>query len=179
MVRVFLALELSPEIRDRLKAAQDTLRSCSARMTFVEPGNIHITVKFLGEIDERMIPLVIEAVNRIPFSPFPVLVGDVTVNNPTRPFTVWCSISDAGKCGEIFELVEEQLAPLGISREKRRFTPHATLARIKRYDPSLMPVIGSFHGKNYGTCRITGVKVKKSTLTPSGPVYEDLTEVAW
>jgi RNA 2',3'-cyclic 3'-phosphodiesterase len=179
MVRAFLALELTEEIRDRLKVVEDTLRTCSARMTFVEPENIHITVKFLGDVDERLIPQVMEAIKQIPFAPFPVSVENVTVNNPKRPFTVWCSIGDAEKCGEIFRLAENALAPLGFARENRRFTPHATLARIKEYDPSLPVIIGTFKGKSYGNCTIGGIKLKKSTLTPHGPVYEDLLEIAW
>jgi RNA 2',3'-cyclic 3'-phosphodiesterase len=179
MVRAFLALELAKEIRDRLKVVEDTLRTCSARMTIVEPENIHITVKFLGDVDDRLIPQVMDATKQIAFAPFPVSVGSVTVNNPKRPFTVWCSISDAGKCGELFSRVENALVPLGFARETRRFAPHATLARIKEYDPSLLVIIGTFKGKSYGNCTIGGIKLKKSTLTPRGPVYEDLLEIAW
>ena len=179
MVRAFLALELSGEIRDRLKVVEDTLRTSSARMTFVDPDNIHITVKFLGDVDDRLLPRVMEAVKQIPFAPFPVRVEDVTLNNPKRPFTVWCSINDAGKCNEIFGLVEDKLAPLGFARENRRFTPHATLARIKEPDPSLFKIIGTFKGKSYGNCTISGIRLKNSTLTPRGPVYEDLLEVVW
>jgi 2'-5' RNA ligase len=106
-------------------------------------------------------------------------VENVTLNNPKRPFTVWCSIDDSGKCSEIFRLAEDKLAPLGFPRETRKFTPHATLARIKAYDPSLSRVIGSIRGKSYGTCTIAGIRLKKSTLTPRGPLYEDLLEVSW
>jgi len=179
MVRAFLALELTGEIRDRLMVAQDILRTCSARMTFVEPANIHITLKFLGEVDDRLLPRVMDAVRTIPFTPFDVEVGNVTVNNPKRPFTVWCSISDAGKGEELFRQIENALVPLGFGRETRRFTPHATLARIRDPDPSLFAVLKTMEGKTYGTCTIGGIKLKKSTLMPRGPVYEDLLEVSW
>ena len=179
MVRAFLALELSAEIRERMKVAQDALRTCPARMTFVEPANIHITVKFLGDVDDRILPRVMAAIRSIPFAPFPVSVGSVTVNNPKRPFTVWCPVSDRGKGDELFRLIEDALAPLGFARETRRFTAHATLARIKDPDPSLFTMLGTLKGKTYGDCMISGIKLKKSTLTPRGPVYEDLLEVTW
>jgi RNA 2',3'-cyclic 3'-phosphodiesterase len=179
MVRAFLALELSGEIRDRLEGAQDTLRTCPARMTFVEPENIHITVKFLGDVDERLLPRVMDAVKKIPFRPYPVSVGNVTVNNPKRPFTVWCTINDTGKSEELFRLVEDALAPLGFAQESRRFTPHATLARIKEPAPALLKIIETFRGQTYGDCMISGISLKKSTLTPQGPVYEDILEVPW
>lgn len=179
MVRAFLALELSGEIREELKVAQDALRTCSARMTFVEPAYIHITVKFLGDVDDRLLPRVMDAVRTIPFAPFPVSVGNVTVNNPKRPFTVWCTVTDGGKGEGLFRLIEDALAHLGFARETRRFTPHATLARIKDPDPSLFTVLGTLKGKTYGDCTISGIRLKKSTLMPKGPVYEDLLEVKW
>lgn len=179
MVRAFLALELSAEIRTRLEAPLVALRTSSARMTFVKPRNIHITLKFLGDVDDRTLPRLMDTVRTVPFMPFVVTVGSVTVNNPKRPFTVWCSISDAGKSNELFQKIEDALAPLGFSRETRTFTPHATLARIRDPDPSLFAVLKTLEGKTYGDCTVSGLKLKKSTLTPRGPLYDDLLEVTW
>jgi RNA 2',3'-cyclic 3'-phosphodiesterase len=179
MVRAFVALELPNEIQDRLKEAQEKLRGCSARLTLVEPALIHITLKFLGEVAEKDLPQVSAALQSVSFSPFPVTVGAVTVNNPKRPHTVWCAISDGGKGKILFHLVEEALAPLGFERETRGFTLHATLARVKVPDPSLFTAINALKNNVYGECVIRGMKLKMSTLTPRGPVYEDLLEVAW
>ncbi len=177
MVRAFVALELTEEIRTRLQEVQEKLRSCPGRLKLVEPSQIHITVKFLGEVAEKDLPAIREALGNIRFERFPVTVGHVAVNNPKRPFTIWCTISDRGKGADLFRLIEDALEPLGIARETRPFTPHATLARVKVPDPGLLPVIRSLAGETYGECTITGLKLKKSTLLPSGPVYEDLLEV--
>jgi len=179
MVRAFVALELSADIREQLAAAQDVLRGCTARLTFVDPSLIHITVKFLGEVDEKKIPQVTAALRSISFAPFPVTAGRVTVNNPRRPHTVWCVAGDGGKGAELFRLVEDALQPLGFMRETRPFTPHATIARVKVADPSLSAQLALLNGRTYGSCTISGLTLKKSTLTPRGPVYEDLLEVAW
>jgi 2'-5' RNA ligase len=179
MVRAFIALELSDEVRRRLSEAQDILKQCSARMTWVEPKNIHITVKFLGEVEETKIPRVKTALSSISYRPFPVTTGTITVNNPKRPFTVWCCIEDEGRGSDIQRLVEDLLAPLGFMREKRRFTPHATIARVKRFDPSLMEALKSLSFRTYGGSMVTGMKLKKSILAPNGPIYEDLLEVTW
>jgi RNA 2',3'-cyclic 3'-phosphodiesterase len=179
MVRTFVALELSGEIRERLKEAQQVLRGCSARLTFVDPSLIHITAKFLGEVDEKRLVQVQEALKAIRFAPFPVTAGCVTVNNPKRPHIIWCAIDDAGNGGQLLGLIETTLAPLGFAREERRFTPHATVARVKDPDPSLFAALRQLAGKTYGGCTVTGLKLKKSTLTPRGPVYEDLLEVKW
>lgn len=179
MVRVFIALELSDEIKDQLALAQETLRRCRARLTFVEPKNIHITAKFLGEIDEKNLPEVIEALKKITFTPFPVTAVMVTVNNPRRPHTVWCAIDDAGEGEKVFTLIEDALTPLGFARETRRFTPHATVARVKSPDPSLFSVLKDLGRTGYGSCTIHGMVLKKSTLLPQGPVYQDLEVLNW
>ncbi len=109
MVRTFVALELSKEIQDQLALAQDTIRGCKARLTFVDPKNIHITAKFLGEVEEKTLEKVMDALMSVTFSPFPVTAGKVTVNNPKRPHTVWCAIDDAGKGERLFSLIEDAL----------------------------------------------------------------------
>jgi 2'-5' RNA ligase len=179
MVRTFIALELSQDIRDQLSGAQETIRGCKARLTFVDPENIHITIKFLGEVDQEKLKKVIDAIRSVTFTPFQIKAGAVTVNNPKRPHTVWCAINDEGVGERLFHQIEDALAPLGFGRETRPFTPHATIARVKSPDPSLFTVLNSLKDKTYGSCPILGIKLKKSTLLPQGPVYEDLLEVKW
>ena len=179
MVRAFVAFEISPEMRELLAAAQDVLKKSTARLAFVDPPLIHITVKFLGDVDEKKLPQVIAALNTVNAVPFTASGSRVTVNNFRSPHTVWCSIDDAGKGREVFLAVESVLAPLGFARETRAFTPHATLARIKMANPSLFRCLEELKDAPCGGCLVSGLKLKKSTLTPDGPVYEDLYGVAW
>jgi 2'-5' RNA ligase len=179
MTRAFIALELSNDIKDQLAIAQQTLRGCRARLTFVDPELIHITVKFLGEVDDKKLREVMDALAKVSFVPYPVTTGIVTVNNKNRPHTVWCTIQDTGESERLFVLIEDALAPLGFARETRRFTPHATIARVKSFDPSLFTALNTLNAAFYGSCRINGMKLKKSTLLPQGPVYEDLLDVKW
>ncbi len=179
MVRTFIALELSQEIRDQLSGAQERSAAAKSHLTFVDPKNIHITIKFLGEVEQEKLKNVMDAIRSVTFTPFPITAGTVTVNNPKHPHTVWCAIDDAGEGERLFHSIEDALAPLGFERETRRFTPHATIARVKSPDPSLFTVLNSMKDKTYGNCQIHGIKLKKSTLLPQGPVYEDLLEVKW
>lgn len=179
MVRAFVACELSQEIQKRLAAAQAVLKKSTARLTFVDPALIHITVKFLGEVDEKKIPQMAAALKSVRVEPYTVQAGRIIVNNPSRPHTVWCVIEDAGRSQGVFSVVETVLAPLGFPREIRGFKPHATIARVKEADPSLFTYLDELKNTTGGSCMITGLKLKKSTLTPSGPVYEDLFEVLW
>ncbi len=135
MVRTFIAIDLTPEVRERMGGPQGTLSGCRARLTVVKPASIHITLKFLGEIDEKTLGRVREALETIRFEPFEISVGRVKGNPPSFPRVIWSEIRDEGACGRLFALVEEALAPLGIPKERRAYTPHATLARVKRFDP--------------------------------------------
>lgn len=179
MVRAFVAFELSPEMRQNLAAAQGVLRKSTARLTFVDPAIIHVTVKFLGEVDEKNVPQLVAALKTVKAAPFPVTGNRIAVNNPRSPHTVWCAIDDAGKGREVFGAVEAALVPLGFPRETRGFTPHATVARVKEADPSLFRCLEELGGAPCGNCIIAGFKLKKSTLTPRGPVYEDIVDVTW
>jgi 2'-5' RNA ligase len=179
MVRAFIALEISDEMRMRFMESQEVLKQCRARMTMVEPRNIHITVKFLGEFADTKIPELKTVLTSIAFKPFSITSGVITVNNPRCPFTVWCGIEDGGNGSDLLNIVEKAILPLGFARENRRFSPHATLARVKRFDPSLMESMKSLSNRTYGSCNITGMKLKKSTLSPQGPIYNDLLEVEW
>ena len=179
MTRAFIALELTNDIKDQLAIAQQTLRGCKARLTFVDPELIHITVKFLGEVDDKKLREVMDALARISFMSYPIITGNVTVNNKNRPHTVWCTLQDTGESERLFELIEEALEPLGFACETRRFTAHATIARVKSFDPSLFTALGTLTAASYGSCGIRGMKLKMSTLLPQGPVYEDLLEVKW
>jgi 2'-5' RNA ligase len=179
MTRAFIALELSNEIKNQLTLTQQVLRGCKARLNFVNPEIIHITVKFLGEVDDKKLQNVMDVLSSIPFSPFSITAGKVTVNHKKSPHTVWCTINDGGEEQRLFLLIEDALAPLGFNRETRRFTAHATIARVKSPDPSLFSALDSLMDNSYGSCRISGMKLKNSTLMPDGPVYEDLLEVKW
>ena len=72
-------------------------------------------------------------------------------------------------------LVEDVLLPLGFAKETRPFTPHATVARVRTEDPSLLACLDTLKDRTYGMCTIAGLKLKKRTLTSKGPIYEDLT----
>lgn len=179
MVRAFIALEISREMKDRLQEAQEMLRGSAARLTFVEPENIHITVKFLGDVDEKRLAGVKEVLKTVGYMPFPITAGVVTVNDLRRPHTIWSVIGDGGHGAKIVSRIDDGLVPYGFAREIRQYMPHATIARVKSPDPSLLPTLRLLEGRTYGSCMVSGLKLKKSTLSSRGPVYEDLLEVPW
>ena len=177
MVRAFIALDLSPEIREEIGKIQADLRQCRAKLTLVNPDIIHITMKFLGEVDEKDIPAIIRALEDVRSEPFTIGVSGVGVNNPGSPRVVWARIDPVEACKALNDRIETALEPLGFAREKRPYTPHATIARVRQHDRSLDTAIRPHSERLFGRCTIDRFSLKKSVLTPKGPVYESIAEV--
>jgi 2'-5' RNA ligase len=178
MVRAFVAIELTEEVKEGLRDAQERLGKCRARLKMVDPALAHLTLKFLGEVAPEQIEAVEEALRTVRGAPFTLTVGGVEGNNRRRPRVVWCTVSDGGETARLASAVEKALEPFGFEREKRGFTPHITLARVREFDPSLLEAIEDLAGAEPGACEVRAIALKKSTLTRTGPVYETLMEVS-
>lgn len=177
MVRLFVAIDLPEDIRERLGGPQDYLKKSSARLNLVDPALIHMTLKFIGEVDNDAVGKISSVLSSITFSPYILHITGIGTNNPRQPRVIWCEIADGGGSAALHATVENALAPLGIPRDDRPFRPHATLARVKQSDSSLPGWILAIPPGNLGMCTVTEFRLKKSTLTPRGPVYETLLEV--
>ena len=178
-MRCFLAIELPEQVRFRLVSLQQQLGVLRQAVRWTQPEHIHLTVKFLGEVEEAMLAPIGEALRSVRSYPFPMALNGVAGNPPRTPRVIWCNVQDAGQSARLHGRVEEVLEPLGIPREPRAFTPHVTVARVKRFDPSLLLQIRAVAQATFGTCTVNGFSFKKSTLTPGGPVYENIMEVRW
>ncbi|HVP93643.1 MAG TPA: RNA 2',3'-cyclic phosphodiesterase [Methanoregulaceae archaeon] len=179
MVRTFIAIELSPAVRSEIGKIQPDLRQCRARLTLVNPEIIHITLKFLGEVSSEDLSTVTRALEKIRLEPFTINVSGVGVNNPRSPRVIWAGVDPIEPCKILNERIEAALEPLGFAREKRAYTPHATIARVREHDRSLEAAIGPHANREFGRCLIDRFSLKKSVLTPKGPVYETVAEVVW
>ncbi|HTY53445.1 MAG TPA: RNA 2',3'-cyclic phosphodiesterase, partial [Methanomicrobiales archaeon] len=98
MVRTFIAIDLAPEVRERMKGPQEKLGASRARLTLVKPPAIHITLKFLGEVDEKTLARVKEALSAIRFPALWVSVGGVKGNPSRSPRVIWSGVRDEGGC---------------------------------------------------------------------------------
>jgi RNA 2',3'-cyclic 3'-phosphodiesterase len=184
MVRAFVAIDLPESIKQKVYDSQNALKQCNVRLKFVDPAGFHITLKFLGEVEPSSIDPIIHALQSLSQDPFTITVGPITWNNPKRPRVIWCTIRDGGECASLHHRIEDLLAPLGIPRENRPFATHATIARVREgtQPPDMQQIVRQVRAlpqADIGSCEVTGIKLKKSTLTPQGPIYEDLAEVAF
>jgi 2'-5' RNA ligase len=184
MIRTFVAIHLTPELLGTLQQAQNALRGSpggpSAR--FVQPDNIHLTLKFLGDVDETRLPAVCQAVAAVAqrYQPLELLLGALgCFPNARRPRVVWVAIdSSERRLEQIAAELDDGMHTLGFAREARPFTAHLTLARIKdRADPRQAAELGqcaAAFAPLQGAMTAAEVAVIKSELRPQGPLYTDL-----
>ena len=175
MVRAFIAVEPSAELRNAVSAAGQELRG-AGRLSFVSPNLMHITLKFLGEVPESQIPKITAALDTLSASPYQLNVSGIsTFGRPPR--VIKAEVHDDGATAALAADVESRMAKLGFARETKPFSPHITIARVKEYSPALQPKIAGIKEQDFGTCDISAVLLKKSVLTPSGPIYSTLHRV--
>ncbi|MCX7022071.1 MAG: RNA 2',3'-cyclic phosphodiesterase [bacterium] len=190
-MRLFVATEIPSEVQEKLAAVQSASRDSAWR--WVAAGNVHLTLKFLGETDEGLVPRIKEALAVVCSSLTPFALGLTGLGTlppsippaegdrrPPRPPRVLYAGLDRGTV-ELRKLVlgvEDAMAALGFQKERRLFTPHATLARVRKDQRprDAAELLGRFEGKSFGAWRCGGAVLFQSELGPGGSRYTKLGE---
>ena len=136
-VRTFVGVEVSSSVRGKVAALQQALARSGADVRWQDAANLHVTLLFLGDVDERELGAVCRAVAKAAATepPFTLTAAGVgAFPNARRPKTVWAGITDgAGPLQRLNAALEERMLELGCYRqEERGYTPHLTLGRAKR-----------------------------------------------
>ena len=181
MVRCFVAIECNnPEVVKRIRKVQTTLEETGANLKNVEPENIHLTMKFLGEITQQKVDEVTQVVEDISFYPFTLVVEEVGVfPNMRRPTTIWAGITEGvSNLVSVFEELDGKLSRLGFKQEHRRFQPHLTIGRVRtgQNKDQLVEELLRLKDEVFGDVKVNRIVLKKSVLTPKGPIYSILAE---
>jgi 2'-5' RNA ligase len=180
-IRCFVAVECGgDELAARFTEVRRVLEATRADIKFVETENIHLTLKFLGEIEQSLVEQVSQVVEGTSFQPFTARIERVGVfPNLRRPRVVWAGITEgASRLEEIWSEIDGKLSKLGFERERRRFSPHITIGRVRsgRNRDKLVHEISSLSDYVFGELHVDRVALKKSVLTPRGPIYSTLAE---
>jgi 2'-5' RNA ligase len=187
-VRLFIAIDLSEELRASLRRLQGNLRDRMAprSVRWVQVEGIHLTLKFLGDTPLDKVDKVKTALAQAAAqaSPFVFTVeGLGCFPSSHRPRVVWVGLQEpSGTLTQLRDAVEAHVAPLGFPTEKRPFHPHLTLGRVhRRASKSEVREIGEVVATaavgNMGKLAVSSVSLIKSDLQPSGAVYTKLLEV--
>jgi RNA 2',3'-cyclic 3'-phosphodiesterase len=170
MLRLFVGIELPAALRLRLSLLCTGLPGAR----WVDSGNLHLTLRFIGEVDEGMASDIDAALARIRAPRFEVALAGAGTFGGERPRLLWIGVEDNKPLLELQERVEAALRRAGVPPDTRRYSPHVTLARLKR--PDLARVQG-FLAAN-ALFRAPPVPVERFSLiasypTKSGAIYED------
>jgi 2'-5' RNA ligase len=175
-IRTFICIDLPESIKGRIEELQRTLSQIGAPVSWVKPANIHLTVKFLGDVRQAEIPLVAAACKRTigSCSPFQVTVGSTgCFPSPRNPSVLWIGISQMPDAlMRLRDAIEEELAREGFAREAKKFKPHLTIARL-RNPRTAKPVADAFMTCGFAdeSFPATEVIVMRSDLSPQGSLY--------
>jgi len=177
-VRAFIGIDVTEEVRVRLARVQDELADAPAKVRWVPPPNLHVTLKFLGEIEDDTVEKVQAAMAEAAVQePFEFDVHGIGTFPPHgRPRVIWAGVSTGGEdIRKLHGRLEKALRPLGFDPDKR-FTPHVTIGRVKssRGARQLSEMIAGQPEKTYGTCPGAELVLYKSTLTSRGAEYEQI-----
>ncbi len=178
-MRTFVALEISEEVRERLERFQRKLLRGWASLKLVEPENLHLTLKFLGEVEEGRLGEVEEALRRGCSGVFPFTMevkGTGVFPSPQYVRVVWAGVGEGWeKVSSLQRGVDRELGRLGFPRDPE-FVPHLTLARVKNVKNrgEFLRAVEEGGKEEFGRMEVREVHLKKSVLTPRGPIYEDL-----
>ncbi len=184
-MRIFLSVEIPKEVKRKLE--KDFLRKLPGTglpLKIVKPENLHLTLKFLGEINKEELQKVYDSLREIKKEPFKIeLRGTGAFPSSKRPRIIWLGVEEGKE--ELMELalfIEDELFKAGFPKEERRFAGHLTVARIKGYPKEeglrkLTKLFEESSEKEFGSFLVQSFYIMESVLQKEGPTYALLKKV--
>lgn len=183
-IRSFIAIDLPAKIQTRLDKVsaqlQERLEDVPVRWVPVE--NIHLTLKFLGDVSESNLEVLKDVLRTVVanYDKFEISIGGMgAFPQARRPRVIWIGIESPPELASIQRNIESETARLGYARERRPFSPHLTLARVSRGAGArdvrkVAEVFNSFKVGFLGVARVEAVRLYRSELQPGGAIYTGL-----
>jgi 2'-5' RNA ligase len=180
-IRSFIAFDLnSKSVLNKMVELQGILAKTGADLKLVEPANIHITLRFLGNIMSATVEKIHEEMKKTQFVPFDVNIKGVGAFPDVRyPRVVWVGITEGSdQLRGISSQLEPRLRSLGFAPDSKGFSPHLTIARVRsgRNKGELAKFVAENATYECGIVKADCLRLKKSDLTPKGPIYSTLRE---
>ncbi len=183
-IRAFIALPIPEEIQNALGELQGRLKKALNQVRWTKPKNIHLTLKFLGEVEDYNVVPIEKALAEVAtlYESFPV-VADGLDCFPLKgsPRVIWLGLKEeTGTLANLAASIEKAMEELSFPKENRAFAPHLTLGRLRQgQKPKISPqtireMIQKEESTQLGTFEAQEVLLIKSNLTPNGPIYSNL-----
>jgi RNA 2',3'-cyclic 3'-phosphodiesterase len=184
VIRAFIAIDLSPELHECLRKVSMQLkpRLADAPVRWVPIENIHLTLKFLGDVSEKNLEILKKIMSKVISGtrPFVISVGGLgAFPKIQNPRVIWIGLEGPPELFSLQKSLELETARLGYSREERSFSPHLTLGRVSRSASSrdirlIADALMDFKIGFLGVARIDSVCLYRSELRPGGAAYTRL-----
>ena len=180
MKRVFIAIDISSEARSKVAAYIDSLMHSArdVRVGWERPEKLHLTLKFLGDVDDHRVADVEQAVKKVAaeFSGFrSEVVGTGRFPPKDDPRILWLGMSDGESLSKLAAALDRELSNAGFEPEKRRFHPHLTIARLR--EPHRSAALAAEHVSNSfetDDFEVKEIVIYESQLLPTGSIYRKL-----
>src|SRR5712691_1513061 len=181
-VRSFISIDLEDQqILSRIASILSSLQALGGDLKPVERENIHLTLKFLGNVSAPRMTEVKSSLKRLPFPAFPAEIkGAGAFPNLNHMNVIWVGVNEGWtQVEQIYEQVEKLMSGLGFRRENRPFSPHITIARVRsgRMRDEIANFLQHISDESFGTITVDKVRLKQSILSSSGPKYSTLLEL--
>ncbi|MBS3815365.1 MAG: RNA 2',3'-cyclic phosphodiesterase [Hadesarchaea archaeon] len=180
MPRSFISIEIEEEIKNRLTKIQNELVRTGADLKLVEPENIHLTLRFLGDVPEDDLTEIKSAIqdSKKVIGPFKLQVKGMGVfPKPSYIRVIWAGVGNGSdETTAIRKSLDQNLTEIDYPPDRKDYTPHLTIARVKtgKNKDSLNEIVNENSEEDFGSCMVNGIELKESELTPEGPIYSTI-----
>ena len=177
-VRSFLAIELKEDLVPKILDVQKEFKKINANIKYVPSENMHFTLKFFGNIDEDMIEDISNSVEKVikDYSSFDLNIKDCgCFPNKNVIKVLWLGLDEGSPIKDLQKDLDVEFKKLGFKKE-RNFISHLTIGRVKspKNKKQIRETIERLENIDIGQMTVSKICLKKSTLTPQGPIYEDI-----
>ncbi len=183
-MRCFIAIELPEAVKSTLSGIEEDLKKSKADVRWVKPDNIHLTLKFFGNIEEKKTEKIIEIMENIcnQYAPFTIEIkGMGTFPNIKSPRVLWVGIEGNDTLKTLQEEIENKMESIGFEREDRAFTAHLTLGRFRTSieKEGLLKAV-KLHEKDtfVGSINVQSLSLIRSDLHPEGARYTKIIDIS-
>lgn len=181
-MRCFIAIEIPETVKSVLSGIEEELKKTEADVRWVNPDNIHLTLKFLGNIKEETVKKVMKMMETVCSScnSFNLEVKGLGVFPSIKsPRVLWVDIEESDVLKSLQEEIDKKMVPIGFEREDRKFTPHLTMGRFRSSigKGALLEVIKQHEKDTFGTIDVQYISLMRSDLNPEGARYTRIAEI--